>query len=214
MHPILWFKSNPILMLPMNILSWNVQGAGSDGFRRAFMLLRHQYNPNIVVLCEPRISGSAADAFIKKSGFEHSFRVEAQGFSGGIWIMWDRGLDIQILSYSKQFIHAEISLSGEKVWMTFVYGSPVSRRRKKLWEALNNIASGCKCPWMIGGDFNSILRDSEKRGGATRRQRACNRFNKWIFTHGLVEIKTDGTPFTWFHGTISEKLDRFIQGRP
>ena len=41
----------------------------------------------MIVLLEPRISGLKVDAFIKNSSFNKSHRVEAEGFSGGIWIL-------------------------------------------------------------------------------------------------------------------------------
>ncbi|KAL4272914.1 hypothetical protein GQ457_13G010250 [Hibiscus cannabinus] len=43
---------------------------------------------DIVAVMEPRISGRTADNFIKRSSFEFSYRVEAHGFSGGIWVLW------------------------------------------------------------------------------------------------------------------------------
>ena len=46
------------------------------------------YKPLLVVLLEPHISGYKADNFIKRSGFDKSYRVEAEGFSGGIWVLW------------------------------------------------------------------------------------------------------------------------------
>ncbi|KAH1064674.1 hypothetical protein J1N35_029661 [Gossypium stocksii] len=34
------------------------------------------------------ISGVRAEAVIAKLGFDYSFRVEAVGFAGGIWLLW------------------------------------------------------------------------------------------------------------------------------
>ncbi|KAL9409078.1 hypothetical protein AB3S75_047461 [Citrus x aurantiifolia] len=66
---------------------WNVQGAASQSFRQAFESIRQSYNPDMVVVMEPRISGRKADNFIKASGFDRSHRVEAVGFSGEIWLL-------------------------------------------------------------------------------------------------------------------------------
>ena len=55
------------------------------------------YKPKIVALCELRISGIKADDFIRLSGYDHSHRVEAVGFSDGIWLLWRAGLDVTIL---------------------------------------------------------------------------------------------------------------------
>lgn len=40
---------------------------------------------------ETRISGSRAEIVITKLGFDYSFRVEAVGFVGDIWLLWREG---------------------------------------------------------------------------------------------------------------------------
>lgn len=66
---------------------WNAQGVASLFFRRSFYALVNNYKPVIVVLMEPRISGSNADNFIKNNGFDKSHRVEVEGFFCRIWIL-------------------------------------------------------------------------------------------------------------------------------
>ncbi|KAH9666673.1 reverse transcriptase domain-containing protein [Citrus sinensis] len=51
-------------------------------FLRTFKALIQKYNPSMVALFEPRISGKKTDEFIIRSGFERSHRIEAEGFSG------------------------------------------------------------------------------------------------------------------------------------
>ncbi|KAK5832639.1 hypothetical protein PVK06_016441 [Gossypium arboreum] len=47
-----------------------------------------EYKPDIVSLPEPIVSGAKADKIIAKLGFQYSHRVEAIGFSGGVWLGW------------------------------------------------------------------------------------------------------------------------------
>ncbi|XP_052290912.1 uncharacterized protein LOC112498105 [Citrus sinensis] len=47
--------------------------------------------------------GYKADNFIKRSGFDNSYRVEAEGFAGGIWVIW------------KDFLHIKIDASHSQV---------------------------------------------------------------------------------------------------
>lgn len=77
-----------VFNMSISIMYWNVQGEASSNFRRAFRIIVNNYKPSLVVFMEPHISGSKADEFIKKSGFDNSHRVEAVGFSGGIWLLW------------------------------------------------------------------------------------------------------------------------------
>lgn len=104
-HEVLFFFAISeliYLLFPFNIMSfsimfWNVQGAASKYFRQAFRTLVRSFNPTMNVLLEPCISGSKADAFIKFSGFERSHRVEAAGFAGGIWLLWNCPYDVHIV---------------------------------------------------------------------------------------------------------------------
>jgi len=61
-----------------------VQGAGKISFLNTLKELIRKYDPLIVALVETRISGRQADVVCNKIGFEGQFRVEAQGFSGGL----------------------------------------------------------------------------------------------------------------------------------
>ena len=76
---------------------WNSQGAASPSFCRSFSILVQNYKPSLVVLMEPPISGYKADHFIKRSGFDNSFWVEAEGFSGGIWVLWKDIFQVEIV---------------------------------------------------------------------------------------------------------------------
>lgn len=49
--------------------------------------------------------------------------------------------------------------------VTFVYGYPDKQKRKSLWDRLNQIALPIAEPWVLLGDFNSVLSPDEKRGG-------------------------------------------------
>ncbi|KAH0693231.1 hypothetical protein KY285_020328 [Solanum tuberosum] len=47
-----------------------------------------------------------------------------------------------------------------------VYARCSEVERLELWEELGSIAEDCHHPWMVGGDFNVILKEEDKtRGG-------------------------------------------------
>ncbi|MBA0643948.1 hypothetical protein Goklo_028190, partial [Gossypium klotzschianum] len=56
----------------------------------------NEYNPNIISLLEMKVSGFKADAIISKLGLKRSHRVEAVGFSRGIWFGLKEFVDIEI----------------------------------------------------------------------------------------------------------------------
>ncbi|CAI9114900.1 OLC1v1015718C1 [Oldenlandia corymbosa var. corymbosa] len=188
-----------------------VQGAGSKEFHRAFSDTISQYKPDVMAVLEPRIGGKRADDVVKISGFDRSFRIEAQGFAGGIWILWRDRVDVEIFKCHKQFLHTALKCGEERFFMTFVYASPNVQRRRSLWHELESLAASVHGPWLLGGDFNSLLRSSEKQGGSQRVQCVNVGFAEWFFNNNMCEPCTDGSKFTWFRPDgLSEKLDRFI----
>lgn len=56
-------------------------------FNRIFKAFIWNYNLSTVVLVEPMISWQKANDFILKSDFNRSHRIEAVGFSEGIWAL-------------------------------------------------------------------------------------------------------------------------------
>ncbi|KAH9716124.1 reverse transcriptase domain-containing protein [Citrus sinensis] len=190
---------------------WNVQGAASQSFRRAFKSIRQSYNPDMVVVMEPRISGRKADNFIKASGFDRSHRVEAVGFSGGIWLLWRDQFDVEIVLNHKQFVHLKISSKNVLTsWVTAVYASLVPVIRSELWHHLNHLAAITNEPWIIGGDFNSILFPGEKMGGSVTTSGICKQFSDWFHNNGIHDLQFKGPRFTWSRGSLSKRLDRVI----
>lgn len=78
-----------------------------------------------MVLVETRIGGLVADKVIKKIGLPFSHRVEARGFSGGIWVLWKGNVDVVVEYNNFQFVHMRVKFSGMQDWVLFsgIYGS-------------------------------------------------------------------------------------------
>lgn len=72
------------MLLKHNILYWNRQEAGSRVFLRTVRDLIRIHRPMIVIILEPRISGARAMGVISQIGLSMSYRVECDGFAGGI----------------------------------------------------------------------------------------------------------------------------------
>ncbi|KAL4278142.1 hypothetical protein GQ457_03G020710 [Hibiscus cannabinus] len=140
-----------------------------------------KYNPCLVALLEPRISGNRANGIIRSMGFRNSFRVEAHGFSGGIWVLWRDSIEVEILSVSNQFIHGRFRQEGEDCWA-----------------------------WILGGDFNSILRLGERHGGSVRGVGFSRAFNDFVFENGMLDVEFRGDEFTWRRGNLRKRLDRCL----
>ncbi|XVF31294.1 hypothetical protein REPUB_Repub16aG0133600 [Reevesia pubescens] len=54
---------------------------------------------------EPRISGEVADKVIKQLRFDEFAKVDAVGFSGGIWVLWKKSIGtVQVLAKESQIL--------------------------------------------------------------------------------------------------------------
>ncbi|KAI9119114.1 hypothetical protein K1719_009789 [Acacia pycnantha] len=196
----------------MSIITWNCQGAFDKKFPSIFKSFVANYKADILLLLEPRISDAKADSVIKKLGFHNSHKVEASGFSRGIWILWSSNVTINILVNHVQFVHIEISWAclNLKFLFTAVYGSPQSQFWKFLWRDITQLADSFLAPRMLAGDFNTILHHNEHQGGYVRRAQGCGLFNAFIHLNGPLDLGSNGPKFTWRRGSLFMRLDRAI----
>ena len=98
----------------------------------------------------------------------------------------------------------------------FFYGSPTPYLRNLLWQYLNQEVLSLTEPWLIVGDFNSVLSSDEVSTAGRLDQRRCNAFGNWVFAHGLIYLEYSGLHFTWTCGTSNStfrgaRLDRALR---
>lgn len=196
----------------MSIITWNCQGASDKRFPPVFKSLVTNHNPDIFVLVEPRVSGATADKVIKKLRFPNSHRVEASGYSGGIWVLWSDKVHAEILLNHFQFVHMRIHHHARNVsfFFTAVYGSPQARYRKFLWDDLSFVSPPPGSAWLLAGDFNAITSAADRCGGAHRRTYGCPAFISFINNNGLLDLGFSGSKYTWRRGTLFVRLDRAL----
>ncbi|KAL4280973.1 hypothetical protein GQ457_03G007680 [Hibiscus cannabinus] len=195
-----------------DVVSWIQNSTFDQGTVSTMQLLVRKRKPEIVIVMEPHISGSAADRFIRRTGFDRSYRVEAHGFAGGIWVLWKESITIDVLAVSNQYVHCFCSSSGEEVsfFATFVYASPDVVKRRDLWPQLEALRPANEVAWVLGGDLNVIGSSLERQGGAHNRAQACHYFCDFMFDSGLLDMGFTGPRFTWKRGTLSQRLDRCL----
>ncbi|KAJ8444644.1 hypothetical protein Cgig2_023707 [Carnegiea gigantea] len=162
----------------LSMLVWNVQGAVSKEFLFTLKKLRQRYKPGILVLVETKISGVNADEVCRRIAYNDKFRVEANGFSRGIWVLW-----------KSEFITMEIMNKYGDDWLfSAVYGSPQEVTRNELWHKLSDFAQANNRPWMLAGDFNDTRDMEERMNCGDDLARRCLNFNHWIENNGFIDL--------------------------
>lgn len=94
---VIWF-------MDLKLFFWNCQGTGHPHFRNFVAEYRREFCLGVMWFFETRVSGIRVDGIIAKLGFANSFRIEARGFSGGIWIIWNDNFFVDILDLHPQVI--------------------------------------------------------------------------------------------------------------
>ncbi|XP_021721066.1 uncharacterized protein LOC110688610 [Chenopodium quinoa] len=156
---------------------WNVQGAGNK-LATITELIRIN-DPEVLALVETHLSGEQAHKVCDRIGFWGQTRVDAQGFSGGIWLFWREELvSVTILDNHTQHITVEIEKRGEDPWIfSAIYANPDSTLRKELWNEL----------WNHTGDFNDAVNLEERHGvGGSEIGLSPNSFKSARLDRGLV----------------------------
>ncbi|KAK8646751.1 hypothetical protein V6N13_120528 [Hibiscus sabdariffa] len=190
----------PALRLPvLTLIRSLTRGCGDSRFLSVAKQFLRDNRPDVVVFMEPRICGKRADSIISALGFPYSYRIEADAFSGGIWVSWYDTVDVTVEITHFQFIHFSIYSKRDKtsLYATAVYASPSSSGRKFLWPHLSYLASSIRCPWILFGDFNATLSPDDRKGCASS-SKPSKLFQNLIVDHALREMGYSGPSFTCY----------------
>lgn len=68
------------------------------------------------------------------------------------------------------------------------YGEPVTHMRHESWELLS-LNRRFNLPWLMAGDFNEIVRNSEKKGGNNRSLAQMQRFREALHAYGFMDLR-------------------------
>ncbi|XP_040998148.1 probable disease resistance protein At4g27220 [Juglans microcarpa x Juglans regia] len=98
---------------------------------------------------------------------------------------------------------------------TGFYGHPDSGKRSSSWQLLKMLKPINSIAWLCAGDFNEILHQSDKIGGASRPYKQIEDFRQAVECCGLNHIHSYGQMFTWSNNRngsdfTKEKIDRAL----
>ncbi|KAL0389915.1 UNVERIFIED_CONTAM: hypothetical protein Scaly_0348600 [Sesamum calycinum] len=126
------------------------------------------------------------------------------------WFFW-----LRPSSFGHHHIDATVYPESEtEAWrFTGFYGFADVACRQRSWDLLSTLKNQSRRAWLIAGDFNEILDDSEKIGGRPRPLWQVRRFREALVSIDVFDLGFEGEPFTWCNrhpepDTICERLDR------
>ncbi|KAL8143992.1 hypothetical protein V2J09_017024 [Rumex salicifolius] len=200
----------------MIAIIWNCRGAGKPSLIRTLKYMVNKHRADLVVLLETQVCDSRADVICRKLNFDSSFRADASGRAGGIWVLFNASnLDINLVNKQENFISVTISNKGKLCSFCFAYAPPSAYRRRVFWRDIETELISFQGPCFFGGDLNCILRDDERSGGSGALHPDSNIFQDMVDNVGLIDMGFSGQPFTWSRGSsprdlVAKRLDRMF----
>jgi exonuclease III len=182
------------------VLCWNVRGLNNPAKRNAVREFIASVRANLVCLQETKLD--VIDHFVVMQclgpsfdGFAYLPAVETRG---GILVAWDSTLlGVEAFQMDLNSLTGLVrTKDGAHWWLTVVYAPQGDEAKTQFLIELEERRSLCPGPWMLIGDFNMILRASEKSNPNINR-RMMAKFRSFVDDHELKEIYMHGRVFTW-----------------
>lgn len=121
-------------------------------------------------MSETHLDNAKANNVRRRAGFDRMIVHESDGRSGGLLLLWRDDITVRIQGITKNYI--DVLIEGEGSWrFTGIYGEPEWSQKAQTWDVMRSIRGDLRTPWLVMGDFNEILYNSEKEGGRPRTQR-------------------------------------------
>jgi hypothetical protein len=145
------------------------------------------------------------------------YQVDGDGKGGGIALFWQEGIDVKLLSYSQRHIdvHAQGGPYSTRWRGTFIYGEPKPADRHQMWTLLRDLKPRSSDPWLLLGDFNEAMWQSEHFSRARRSERLMMEFREVLSHCDVHDLGFVGTPWTFDNKQAGERnvkvrLDRAV----
>ncbi|GJZ27764.1 RNA-directed DNA polymerase, eukaryota [Tanacetum coccineum] len=136
------------------------------------------------------------------------------GASGGILCMWEASMfkkDNATISDNFVALYGTWLPTNSKIMFVVVYAPQQAACKMVLWDYLSILLNRWVGDTIMMGDFNEV-RSIDERRGSIFNPNSARRFDQFISSSGLVDVKLEGYSFTWSHPSASKmsKLDRFL----
>jgi hypothetical protein len=198
----------------MEFLFWNIRGMNALYKQVEVINILNSNKYSLVGILENKLSNLSIENFInkidKKWKFSHNITEEQRC---RIIIFWDSMIWNNIIIHtSEQYITSMLySDSNINLMCTIVYAFNEEEKRKPLWDYIIDLSKNVNLPWLVAGDFNSILFSGDRLNNGSFNSVGDNNFIECINFSQLVEPAFTGNFFTWRGGisfSVHSKIDR------
>ncbi|WMV20487.1 hypothetical protein MTR67_013872 [Solanum verrucosum] len=177
----------------------------------------HLHSPDIIFLSETKNKDIIVKRVQRQLSMPYATIVDPVGLSGGLSLFWNDKVQVCQSHTSHFYVETLVhDLSTDsKYWCIFVYLSTDRAIRRAQLTELTLKSANWGPLWIIVGDFNDIMDNSEKVGGRSREVASFKDFKNFLWNLGAVDLGFKGKPWSWWcfrenDGIIQERLDRAI----
>ncbi|KAL0285129.1 UNVERIFIED_CONTAM: hypothetical protein Sradi_7182200 [Sesamum radiatum] len=136
-----------------------------------------------------------------------------KGPGNRIWLAWDNDLlGVDVLDMGNQFVHCDVFIHylHVHVFITIVYGVNDVVGRRLLSGDIERISHTVgDVPWLVGGDFNTVLDDSEVCCQSGDISGASEEFQGCLRDTGLITLPMQGEWCSWHNCSSDSRMFRF-----
>uniref|UniRef100_A0A803NUC0 CCHC-type domain-containing protein n=1 Tax=Cannabis sativa TaxID=3483 RepID=A0A803NUC0_CANSA len=165
-------------------------------------------------LMETRLGSNSINRFRQSLNFSHGLESPRVGLSGGLMLLWKDNINVSLNIFGSTYFDCCLSVDdGPLFHLTAFYGAPATSSRALSWTLLTRLHDiAPTLPWILVGDFNEILSQSDKSGGSLRNEAQLTAFRSTLDHCLLKKLPYSGDRFTWIKNrntltTIKERLD-------
>ncbi|KAL9675538.1 hypothetical protein QQ045_003740 [Rhodiola kirilowii] len=153
------------------MISWSIRGANGRRKQQAIRDLRSKCRMDVLFIQETKMSKYEEKVISALWGNEKSSWgfVEAEGSRGGLLTIWNSNfmkVSCEVKGRGFLLVQGAVEVNHEEVLINLVnvYAPSGEKEKLRLWEELVTLKSEQEGEWVVGGDFNSVLVEEERRG--------------------------------------------------
>ncbi|KAL0289206.1 UNVERIFIED_CONTAM: hypothetical protein Sradi_7077900 [Sesamum radiatum] len=160
-------NSSPFANLMINAAVWNVRGLNRRDHQVSVTDLITEHCLHFIGLLETRVAVGNVARVQRGMLPQWLFYVDYGGPGNRVWLAWDSNfVDVTVVETGAQFIHCSVFIRSvhSSVFVTVVYGVNDVIGRRSCGPTLHVFTVVTDTPWLVGGDFNTVLDSSEVCG--------------------------------------------------